>query len=94
MSFSFPLFGLIDSSPLHCTYRLYPRTSPPFPAFLYLPIASAGLALILFSFLQSHWRFTKQYILKFSNFPIATGGSPIVKYLCVLLPACSLKVPS
>ncbi|ORY88758.1 hypothetical protein BCR35DRAFT_301080 [Leucosporidium creatinivorum] len=32
-------------------------------------------------FRDRHWRFTKQYILRYTNFPIATGGSPIVKYL-------------
>lgn len=29
-------------------------------------------------FRERHWRFTKEYIIKRSDYPIATGGSPIV----------------
>ncbi|KAL3893904.1 MAG: hypothetical protein SGCHY_005574 [Lobulomycetales sp.] len=32
-------------------------------------------------FRDRHWRFTKQYILKHSSHPVATGGSPIVSWL-------------
>eukprot|EP01031_Cornospumella_fuschlensis_P028530 gene28530-34440_t len=32
-------------------------------------------------FRDRHWRFTKEYILKYSNHPVATGGSPIVTWL-------------
>lgn len=32
-------------------------------------------------FRDRHWRFTKEYIIKRSDHPIATGGSPILQYL-------------
>lgn len=32
-------------------------------------------------FRDRHWRFTKEYILKHSRHPVATGGSPIVTWL-------------
>eukprot|EP01033_Poteriospumella_lacustris_P001454 gene1454-1056_t len=32
-------------------------------------------------FRDRHWRFTKEYIIKYSNHPVATGGSPIVTWL-------------
>lgn len=32
-------------------------------------------------FRDRHWRFTKEYILKYSDHPVATGGSPIVTWL-------------
>ena len=32
-------------------------------------------------FRDRHWRFTKEYILKYSSHPVATGGSPIVTWL-------------
>ncbi len=32
-------------------------------------------------FRHRHWNFTKEYILKFSKHPVATGGSPIVTWL-------------
>eukprot|EP00835_Amoeboradix_gromovi_P003789 NODE_264_length_12431_cov_0.389556.p2 type:complete len:459 gc:universal NODE_264_length_12431_cov_0.389556:8393-9769(+) len=32
-------------------------------------------------FRHRHWNFTKEYILKYSNHPVATGGSPIVTWL-------------
>ena len=32
-------------------------------------------------FRARHWNFTKEYILKFSKHPVATGGSPIVTWL-------------
>lgn len=32
-------------------------------------------------FRDRHWRFTKEYILKHSDHPVATGGSPIVTWL-------------
>lgn len=32
-------------------------------------------------FRQRHWSFTKEYILKHSDHPVATGGSPIVTWL-------------
>jgi len=32
-------------------------------------------------FRDRHWRFTKEYIIKHSNHPVATGGSPIVTWL-------------
>jgi indoleamine 2,3-dioxygenase len=32
-------------------------------------------------FRDRHWRFTKEYILKFSDHPVATGGSPIITWL-------------
>jgi indoleamine 2,3-dioxygenase len=32
-------------------------------------------------FRNRHWNFTKEYILKHSNHPIATGGSPISTWL-------------
>lgn len=40
-------------------------------------------------FRDRHWRFTKEYILKYSEHPVATGGSPIITWLpnqlgCVL----------
>lgn len=28
-----------------------------------------------------HWNFTKEYIMKYSDHPVATGGSPIVTWL-------------
>lgn len=32
-------------------------------------------------FRDRHWRFTKEYIIKYSDHPVATGGSPIVTWL-------------
>ena len=32
-------------------------------------------------FRDRHWRFTKEYILKYSDHPVATGGSPIITWL-------------
>jgi len=32
-------------------------------------------------FRDRHWKFTKQYILKYTTHPIATGGTPIVQWL-------------
>lgn len=32
-------------------------------------------------FRARHWNLTKEYILKYSNHPVATGGSPIVTWL-------------
>ena len=32
-------------------------------------------------FRQRHWNFTKEYILKHTKHPVATGGSPIVTWL-------------
>lgn len=32
-------------------------------------------------FRDRHWKFTKEYILKFSAHPVATGGSPITTWL-------------
>ncbi|ORX40879.1 hypothetical protein BD324DRAFT_574682 [Kockovaella imperatae] len=32
-------------------------------------------------FRNRHWNFTKEYIIKHTKFPLATGGSPIIKYL-------------
>lgn len=32
-------------------------------------------------FRDRHWRFTKEYIIKRSDYPLATGGSPILRYL-------------
>src|SRR5262249_32854001 len=32
-------------------------------------------------FRDRHWRFTKEYILKHTKHPVATGGSPIVTWL-------------
>lgn len=32
-------------------------------------------------FRERHWRFTKKYILQYSNHPVATGGSPIITWL-------------
>jgi len=32
-------------------------------------------------FRQRHWNFTKEYIMKYSDHPVATGGSPIVTWL-------------
>lgn len=32
-------------------------------------------------FRQRHWNFAKEYIIKHSNHPVATGGSPIVTWL-------------
>ncbi|KXS16821.1 putative surface protein with EGF domain [Gonapodya prolifera JEL478] len=32
-------------------------------------------------FRDRHWRFTKAYILKYTNHPVATGGSPIIHWL-------------
>ncbi|KAK4048587.1 hypothetical protein OIO90_005757 [Microbotryomycetes sp. JL221] len=32
-------------------------------------------------FRDRHWRFTKQYIIRYSDYKIATGGSPILHYL-------------
>ncbi|KAJ1980815.1 hypothetical protein H4R35_000963 [Dimargaris xerosporica] len=32
-------------------------------------------------FRHKHWLFTKEYIIKYSNHPVATGGSPIVTWL-------------
>ncbi|KAI5477907.1 hypothetical protein MNV49_005800 [Pseudohyphozyma bogoriensis] len=50
---------------------------------------------------ERHWRFTKEYIIKRTDHPIATGGSPILEYLPqnltvvldVLSAACD-KLPS
>ena len=39
-------------------------------------------------FRDRHWKFTKEYILKFSNHPVATGGSPITTWLPNQLDAC------
>lgn len=61
---------------------------------LRLPVSSSGLPLIPFPCFRRHWRFTKQYILKYTNFPIATGGSPIVKYLQVSALSYSSEAPS
>ncbi|RUS27353.1 hypothetical protein BC938DRAFT_483359 [Jimgerdemannia flammicorona] len=33
------------------------------------------------AFRHRHWNLTKEYILKYSNHPVATGGSPIVTWL-------------
>ncbi|RUS20334.1 hypothetical protein BC937DRAFT_95472 [Endogone sp. FLAS-F59071] len=33
------------------------------------------------AFRHRHWNFTKEYILKYSNHPVATGGSPIITWL-------------
>lgn len=32
-------------------------------------------------FRMRHWNFTKEYIMKYSDHPVATGGSPIVTWL-------------
>ena len=32
-------------------------------------------------FRQRHWNFTKEYIIKHSEHPVATGGSPITTWL-------------
>jgi hypothetical protein len=32
-------------------------------------------------FRMRHWNFTKEYILKHTSHPVATGGSPIVTWL-------------
>eukprot|EP01006_Ploeotia_vitrea_P025865 TRINITY_DN58803_c0_g1_i1.p1 TRINITY_DN58803_c0_g1~~TRINITY_DN58803_c0_g1_i1.p1 ORF type:complete len:474 (-),score=-1.82 TRINITY_DN58803_c0_g1_i1:10-1431(-) len=32
-------------------------------------------------FRMRHWNFTKEYIMKYSDHPVATGGSPIVSWL-------------
>lgn len=32
-------------------------------------------------FRNRHWQFTKEYILKHTTHPVATGGSPIVTWL-------------
>ena len=32
-------------------------------------------------FRNRHWSFTKEYIIKYSSHPVATGGSPIVTWL-------------
>jgi indoleamine 2,3-dioxygenase len=32
-------------------------------------------------FRERHWRFTKEYIIKYSSHPVATGGSPITTWL-------------
>ncbi|KIJ22468.1 hypothetical protein M422DRAFT_217848, partial [Sphaerobolus stellatus SS14] len=32
-------------------------------------------------FRDRHWRFTKEYIIRRSSYSLATGGSPILKYL-------------
>ncbi|KGG50133.1 hypothetical protein DI09_87p60 [Mitosporidium daphniae] len=46
---------------------------------------SAALAITLMDFLREfrwrHWHFTKAYILSYSKHPVATGGSPIIKWL-------------
>lgn len=49
-------------------------------------------------FRSRHWNFTKEYILRQSKHPVATGGSPIVTWLpnqlrAVLLTIVSIKVP-
>jgi indoleamine 2,3-dioxygenase len=33
------------------------------------------------AFRHRHWNFTKSYIIKYTNHPVATGGSPIVTWL-------------
>ncbi|CAG8688074.1 9712_t:CDS:2, partial [Ambispora leptoticha] len=33
------------------------------------------------AFRHRHWNFTKEYIIKHTNHPVATGGSPIVTWL-------------
>lgn len=33
------------------------------------------------AFRHRHWNFTKEYILKYTSHPVATGGSPIVTWL-------------
>lgn len=46
---------------------------------------SLGLYILMVDqvreFRDRHWRFTKEYIIKRSDYQIATGGSPILKYL-------------
>lgn len=32
-------------------------------------------------FRDRHWRFTKEYIIRRSSYGLATGGSPILRYL-------------
>ena len=32
-------------------------------------------------FRDRHWRFTKEYIIRFTDHPVATGGSPIITWL-------------
>ncbi|KAI8913675.1 hypothetical protein EDD86DRAFT_187255 [Gorgonomyces haynaldii] len=39
-------------------------------------------------FRDRHWKFTKEYIIKYSNHPVATGGSPITTWLPNQLEAC------
>lgn len=53
-------------------YALEDSTS----ATLYL-----GLLDQVREFRDRHWRFTKEYIIKYSDHPVATGGSPIVTWL-------------
>jgi indoleamine 2,3-dioxygenase len=48
--------------------------------------ASSGALMMLAldqvrEFRDRHWRFTKEYILRHSDHPVATGGSPIVTWL-------------
>lgn len=42
-------------------------------------------------FRDRHWKFTKEYILKYSDHPVATGGSPIITWLPNQL-GCVLKL--
>ncbi|CEO98042.1 hypothetical protein PBRA_006156 [Plasmodiophora brassicae] len=48
----------------------------PNSAVLYLKIVDG-----VRNFRSRHWNFTKEYILRYSSHPVATGGSPIVTWL-------------
>ena len=48
----------------------------PYTALLYVDILDQ-----VRDFRHRHWQFTKEYIIKYSNHPVATGGSPIVTWL-------------
>lgn len=48
----------------------------PLSSILYLKVVDC-----VRNFRLRHWSFTKEYILKYSDHPVATGGSPIVTWL-------------
>ena len=74
--------------PMHTEWLSYVQDTAQRIGFRQLALRNVRTAVLMLEnldqireFRQRHWNFTKEYILKHSNHPVATGGSPIVTWL-------------
>ena len=67
--------SMVEQRAAELSVREFALASPS-TAILYLQLLDQ-----IRDFRQRHWNFTKNYIIKYSTHPVATGGSPIVTWL-------------